>query len=72
MFNHICRKVGITLANLKDDARGVSAIEYAILLAVIVLVIVAVGTDLGEAVKSVFTSTSDTLNAAATQTPTTP
>ncbi len=61
MFNHICRKVGITLANLKDDARGVSAIEYAILLAVIVLIVATLGKDIGNWVAGVFGDTSNEL-----------
>jgi Flp pilus assembly pilin Flp len=39
MYTKMCRKVSIALSNLKDDARGVSAIEYAILAAVIIGVV---------------------------------
>ncbi|MFA7439079.1 Flp family type IVb pilin [Castellaniella sp.] len=44
MFATVCRKVYVAAQNLKDDARGVSALEYAILAGLIVAaVVVGVG-----------------------------
>lgn len=42
MFSTLCTKLWILKDNLKQDARGVSALEYAILIAVIAGIIVAV------------------------------
>lgn len=36
MYTKLCRKVAISLENLKDDAKGISALEYAILAALII------------------------------------
>lgn len=35
MYANLCRKVWLTLESLKSDERGVTAIEYAILAAVV-------------------------------------
>lgn len=36
MFSSLCTKLWILKDNLKEDARGVSALEYAILIAIVI------------------------------------
>lgn len=46
MYANLCRKLRITLDNLKHDERGVTAIEYAILAAVVAITLgTAISTD---------------------------
>lgn len=46
MYTKLCTRVWVALDNLKRDARGVSAIEYAILAAAIIGVIAVAVTSL--------------------------
>ncbi len=36
MYTKLCTKLWVALGNLKDDARGVTALEYVILAAIVI------------------------------------
>lgn len=54
MFSIVCRKLHIAFQNIKDDARGVSAIEYAILAAVVIVAVAAGVSGFGDSISSLF------------------
>src|SRR5690625_2557581 len=59
MFSSLCTKLWILKDNLKEDARGVSALEYAILIAIVIgAVVVLFNTD---AFKNIFSSATEAL-----------
>ncbi|MFA5663705.1 Flp family type IVb pilin [Castellaniella sp.] len=62
MFTTACRKVYVAAQNLKDDARGVSAIEYAILAAVIIVAVVTGLSMFGNSIKDIFNTAQGALN----------
>jgi Flp pilus assembly pilin Flp len=43
MYVELCRKLWIAARNLKDDTRGIASLEYAVLAAIILGALVAVG-----------------------------
>lgn len=59
MFSKLCTKIWLLKDNLKEDVRGVSALEYAILIAIVIgAVVLFFNTD---AFKDIFQSAEDTL-----------
>jgi len=41
MFRDLCTFVWLSASQLKDDSRGISALEYAVLAAVVIVAVVA-------------------------------
>lgn len=66
MFATVCRKVYVAAQNLKDDARGVSALEYAILAALIIAAVVAGVTYFSDQVSNAFNTIGDKVTEKAT------
>jgi len=67
MFSSLCTKLWILKDNLKEDARGVSALEYAILIAIVigaVVVFFSIGDENGPLDK-IFGGAQDALETAA-------
>lgn len=66
LTNHAFKtqKCGFTIAHMSEDERGAAAVEYAILVALIVLAIVASLTAIGTSISDNFQFISDTLTAA--------
>lgn len=63
MYTQMCTKLWVALDSLKRDMRGVSAIEYAILAAVLIGVVAAAVTqlDLGTVFGDIGTKVKDTV-----------
>ncbi|GHB28963.1 hypothetical protein GCM10007094_17010 [Pseudovibrio japonicus] len=57
------QKSGFTIAHMTEDERGVAAVEYAILVGLIVLAIVASLTAIGTTISDNFQFLSDTIAA---------
>lgn len=66
MYTKLCTKLWVALGNLKDDARGVTALEYAILAAIVIAAIVAGLTTLD--IGGLFSNLKDTIDSATTAT----
>jgi len=62
MYANLCRKLWVAARNLKDDVQGIAALEYAVL-AAIVLVLIVAGIALLDP-KSLFESAANSINAA--------
>ncbi len=54
MYKKVCMKLKGVLGALKRDERGVSALEYVILAAVVVAAVIAGGTVLKDVIESAF------------------
>ncbi|MFT0533434.1 Flp family type IVb pilin [Castellaniella hirudinis] len=65
MLSTLCARLWLAVAQLKDDARGISALEYAVLLAIVLVVIVAGLGTLTNGINEVFESGVNALNTAA-------
>ena len=50
MYVELCRKLWIAARNLKDDTRGIAALEYAVLAGIVLATVVAglSGTDVAD------------------------
>lgn len=55
MFTELCIRLKVAMDSLKNDERGVSALEYVILAAVVVAAVIAGGAILKEVITSAFT-----------------
>ncbi|WP_323011647.1 Flp family type IVb pilin [Castellaniella sp.] len=64
MYTNFCRKLHVAFQNLKDDARGVSAIEYAILAAVVIVAVAAGVSGFGNSITNLFDAAQNGLNVA--------
>lgn len=64
MYTKLCTKLWVAMDNLKHDARGVTAIEYAILAAVVIAALTAAGAfiDFATIFGSIETKITDTVN----------
>ncbi len=61
MMSYVTAMVRVRLAQLKLDRRAVTAIEYALIAALIAVVIIAAVTDLGKNVSKTFNTISSEL-----------
>lgn len=65
MYVELCRKLWIVARNLKDDTRGIAALEYAVL-AAIVLGLVVAGLSDTSGISSLFTAMKNAITNATT------
>lgn len=64
MYNKICSQLWLALDKLKQDARGVSAIEYAILAGVIIVIVAGAIVNWGDDIRAMFDHTTTALSEA--------
>lgn len=62
MVADFCRKLWVTAGSLRDDVRGIAALEYAVLAAILLVIIVAGIVKLNPA--SLFNSAAEAINSA--------
>jgi Flp pilus assembly pilin Flp len=65
MYVELCRKLWIAARNLKDDTRGIAALEYAVL-AAIVLGLVVAGLSNTDGISGLFTAMNNAIKGATT------
>ncbi|MGM0516323.1 MAG: Flp family type IVb pilin [Pseudomonadota bacterium] len=63
LYRRICQSLHARLAALRADERGASAIEYALIAAMVAVALVAFVAPIREAITSVFQSIQDALTA---------
>lgn len=64
MFMQMCAKARATISGLKRDERGVSALEYTILAAVVVAAVIAAAPTIKSMYDDAFTATSEKVTTA--------
>lgn len=65
LLNYICAKVEVLRA-MRDDERGVTALEYGLIAALIAVVIIVSLTYLGTSLRNMFQGIANTVNSVST------